>query len=276
MTNELTAEQVSQYQKNGFVIIEDFLDAIDLQKWRTALDEAIEKRNGNKMPDRKEVFGKGDDADKSYFENVFDQLINLWQDNVKMRDIMLDERIGKMAAQLAGVDGIRIWHDQALIKKPWANPTSFHLDTPYWSFSDRKALSIWVALDDATYENGCLFFIPGSHQTTRLEIAGIGKNMGSIFSLYPEFLKTKSAPALMKAGSCSFHNGLTIHGAHANMTPGFRRAMTCAYMPDGNTFNGTQNILSDAQISKLKVGDLLNDEEQNPLIYSKRSVLETV
>lgn len=276
MKNELTAEQVSQYQKNGFVVIEDFLDANDLQQWRTALDEAIEKRNGNKMPDRKEVFGKGDDADKSYFENVFDQLINLWQDNVKMRDIMLDERIGKMAAQLAGVDGIRIWHDQALVKKPWANPTSFHLDTPYWSFSDRKALSIWVALDDATYENGCLFFIPGSHQTTRLEIAGIGKNMGSIFSLYPEFLQTKSAPALMKAGSCSFHNGLTIHGAHANMTPGFRRAMTCAYMPDGNTFNGTQNILSDAQISKLKVGDLLNDEEQNPLIYSKRSVLETM
>ena len=48
-----------------------------------------------------------------------------------MREIMLDGRIGKMAAQLAGVDGIRIWHDQALVKKPWANPTSFHLDTPY-------------------------------------------------------------------------------------------------------------------------------------------------
>lgn len=276
MKYELTAEQINHYQNNGFVVIEDFLDTQELQQWRTALDEAMAKRNGNKMPDRKEVFGKGDDADKAYFENVFDQLINLWQDNDKMRKIMLDERIGKMAADLAGVNGIRIWHDQALIKKPWANPTSFHLDTPYWSFSDRRALSIWVALDDATYENGCLFFIPGSHHTTRLEIAGIGKNMGSIFSVYPEFVKTQSVPALMKAGSCSFHNGLTIHGAHANMTPGFRRAMTCAYMPDGNTYNGTQNILSDAQISKLKIGDLLNDDEQNPLIYSKHPVLEAV
>ncbi|HZH37804.1 MAG TPA: phytanoyl-CoA dioxygenase family protein, partial [Flavisolibacter sp.] len=63
--------------------------------------------------------------------------------------------------------------------------------------------------------------------------------------------------------------GLTIHGAHANMTPGYRRAMTCAYMPDGNTFNGTQNILSDEQVSELKIGDLLNDEAQTPLIYSK-------
>jgi len=273
MKHELTQKEIDQYRTDGFIIIEDFLSQEELEHWREALNEAVEKRNGNKMPDRKEVFGKGDDADKSYFEAVFDQLINLWQDNDKMRDIMLDERIGKMAAQLAGVEGIRIWHDQALIKKPWANPTSFHLDTPYWSFSDRKALSIWVALDDVTYENGCLFFIPGSHQSTKLELSGIGKNMGSIFNAYPEFKKTKSAPALMKAGSCSFHNGLTIHGAHANMTPGFRRAMTCAYMPDGNTYNGTQNILSDAQVATLKIGDPLNDDSQNPLIYSKKSEL---
>ena len=36
---------------------------------------------------------------------------------------MIDDRLGKMAADLAGVDGIRIWHDQALIKPPWGNPT---------------------------------------------------------------------------------------------------------------------------------------------------------
>ncbi len=269
MKNELSPEQVSKYQNDGFVVIEDFLSADELAFWRSALEEAIAKRGGNKMPDRKEVYGKGDDADKSYYDNVFAQLINLWQDNDKMREIMLDERLGKMAAQLADVEGIRIWHDQALVKKPWANPTSFHLDTPYWSFSDRRALSIWVALDDVTYENGCLFFIPGSHKTTRLEIAGIGKNMGSIFNVYPEFHATKSAPALMKAGSCSFHNGLTIHGAHANMTPGYRRAMTCAYMPDGNTYNGMQNILNDEQIATLKIGDALNDDHQNPLLYSR-------
>jgi ectoine hydroxylase-related dioxygenase (phytanoyl-CoA dioxygenase family) len=74
----------------------------------------------------------------------------------------------------------------------------------------------------------------------------------------------------MKAGSCSFHNGLTIHGAHANMTPGYRRAMTCAYMPAGSTFNGIQNILSDAEFNRLKIGDLLNNDALNPLIYSQK------
>ncbi|MEP7107850.1 MAG: phytanoyl-CoA dioxygenase family protein [Ferruginibacter sp.] len=269
MKNELSQEQVEKYKSDGFLVIEDFLLKEELDAWRIALDEALVKRKGNKMPDRAEVYGKGDDTDKEYYDNVFDQLINLWQDNDKMRAIILDERLGKMAATLAGVDGIRIWHDQALIKKPWANPTSWHLDTPYWSFTDRRALSIWVALDDATLENGCLFFIPGSHRKTSFENPGISKNMGAIFDFYPEFKHTKPATAMMRAGSCSFHNGLTIHGAHANMTPGFRRAMTCAYMPDGNVYNGTQNILNDAQAERLKIGDLLNDNTQNPLLYSR-------
>ena len=267
MKSDLTLNQKEQYKRDGFLIIEDFLSPEELDFWRKALDEAVEKRAGKKMPDRKEVYGKGDDADKSYYDNVFAQLINLWKDNDKIRQIMLDERLGKMAAELADVDGIRIWHDQALIKKPWANPTSWHLDTPYWSFSDKRALSIWVALDDATYENGCLFFIPGSYLETTFENPGIGKNMGVIFTMYPEFSKSRSVPALMKAGSCSFHNGLTIHGAHANMTSGQRRAMTCAYMPDGNVYNGIPNILSEEQLKNIKIGDVLNDEEINPLIY---------
>ena len=182
---------------------------------------------------------------------------------------MLDEKLGEIVAKLAGWDGTRIWHDQALVKRPWANPTSWHLDTPFWSFSDRRAMSIWVALDDATYQNGCLYFIPGSYHETTLENPGIGKNMDAIFDFYPQFKNASSVAVPMKAGSCSFHNGLTIHGAGTNMTNGFRRAMTCAYMPDGATFNGIKNILSDEQFAKLKIGDLLNDDAQTPLIYKK-------
>jgi len=55
--------------------------------------------------------------------------------------------------------------------------------------------------------------------------------MDAVFDFYPQFIQAKSVAVPMKAGSCSFHNGLTIHGAGANMTNGFRRAMTCAYMP---------------------------------------------
>ncbi len=56
-------------------------------------------------------------------------------------------------------------------------------------------------------------------------------------------------------------------GLQMNIPLGFRRAMTCAYMPEGSVFNGEQNILSDEQVSRLKVGDPLNDNQQNPLIF---------
>ena len=271
MKNQLDLAQIEFYRTNGFVVIEDFLNAAELEIWRETVTSSIKERNGQKMPGKSVLVGEDDgiNADQDYYSKVFEQVLNLWQTNSQIETIMKDERIGKMAAELAEVDGIRIWHDQALIKRPWANPTSWHLDTPFWSFFDKKAISIWVALDDATLENGCLFFIPGSHKKTTFKNPGIGKNMDSVFDFYPEFKQFNSISAPMKAGSCSFHCGQTIHGAHANMTPGSRRAMACAYMPDGNVFNGQANILPPSYMQKIKVGDLLNNENQNPLIYKR-------
>lgn len=278
MRTDLTPQQIQSYRDNGFVLIENFLSDAELNHWRTTVDEAVRARNNVKLPGGTVKIGENDGINKEadYFGNVFDQLVNLWQTHAGVKEIMLNEQLGQLAATLAGVDGIRIWHDQALIKRPWANPTAWHLDTPFWSFSHREALSIWVALDDATVENGCLYFIPGSHKKTTYQNPGITKNMNEVFKFYPEFAQTKPFVAAMKAGSASFHNGLCIHGAGANMTPGFRRAMTCAYMPQGATFNGIQNILTDEQVAKLKAGDELKDDNQNPLLYSKQTHIFSV
>ena len=269
MKHHLTKEQIESYRSSGFIVIENLLSEEELEHWRKTVTIAVKERAGIKIPGKEIKIGEADgiNEDADYFGKVFDQLLNLWQTDEGVKKLMLDERLGNMAAQLAGVDGIRIWHDQALIKRPWANPTSWHLDTPFWSFSDRNAISIWVALDNATLENGCLFFIPGSHKQTNFDKITIGRNMDGIFDVYPQLKNTMPIAAPMKAGSCSFHNGLTVHGANANMTSGFRRAMTCAYMPDGNVYNGEPNILPDAYVEKLKIGDSINNDELNPLIY---------
>jgi len=273
MKHQLTTEQIESYRSSGFLVIENFLSGDELEHWQKTVTTAVKERGGIKIPGKEIKVGEADgiNEDADYFGKVFDQLINLWQTDKGVKEIMLDERLGKMAAQLAGVDGIRIWHDQALIKRPWANPTAWHLDTPFWSFSDRNAISIWVALDNATLENGCLFFIPGSHKQTSFDKITIGRNMDGIFDVYPQLKNSMPIAAPMKAGSCSFHNGLTVHGANANMTSGFRRAMTCAYMPDGNVFNGEPNILPDKYVEKLQIGDPLNNDELNPLIYHARA-----
>ena len=89
----------------------------------------------------------------------------------------------------------------------------------------------------------------------------------ALFKEYPEWAETEPMIAEMKVGDCGFHNGLTAHGAGPNMTPYPRRAMTCAYMPAGSTFNGRKNILPKSCVDTLSVGDLLNDDEQNPVVW---------
>ncbi len=264
MNTHLTQKQIDSYQENGFIVIHDFLTPEELEEWREAVDEAVRKRGKQRILSQEEK-----DRAETYYDYVFVQRVNLWQDNERVRRLILDPGLGKMAADLARVDGMRIWHDQALIKQPWANPTGWHLDNPYWSYSSRDTLSIWVALDDATLQNGCLYFLPGSHKTATFDNVGIGENISDIFRIYPQWKEIMAAPAEMKAGSCSFHNGLIAHGAGANMTPGWRRAMTCGFMPDGSAFNGKQNILSDEQFASYTIGDVLDDDIQNPLLYHR-------
>lgn len=263
MKTHLSREQIHTYRERGFLIIEDFLNSKELQLWQKYVKEAVANRDGFKLPKRK--WKSGD----SHYDHVFVQCFNLWQDHEGVRTLMFDTRLGKLATELAGVDGVRIWHDQALIKEPWANPTAWHTDSPYWSFSSPEAISIWVALDDMTPENGCLYFIPGTHKTRGEKSIGTEANMGDLFTLYPDWGSQDAEPAIMKAGSCCFHNAHVAHAAGPNMTPKRRRAMTCNYMPVGSTFNGNPGILSEEELAKREVGEVFDDNDLHPLVYQK-------
>ncbi|MDE0312929.1 MAG: phytanoyl-CoA dioxygenase family protein, partial [Caldilineaceae bacterium] len=131
MNTDLTQDQIDSYQQNGFVVLHDFLTPEELETWRQAVDAAVRRRGKQRMFNQ-EV---DEDREESYYDYVFVQRVNLWQDSLDVRRLILDPRLGKMASDLAGVEGVRIWHDQALIKQPWANPTGWHLDNPYWSYS---------------------------------------------------------------------------------------------------------------------------------------------
>ena len=110
MKTDLTQDQVDSYSENGYLTIDGFLSPDELDHWRTAVDSAVASRNGKKMPGKNIAVG-GDDGineDTAYFNNVFDQLLNLWQTNDEVKDIMLDPRIGKMVATLARVEGVSV------------------------------------------------------------------------------------------------------------------------------------------------------------------------
>ena len=76
-------------------------------------------------------------------------------------------------------------------------------------------------------------------------------------------------PGPCPAGSIVWHNGLVAHAAGPNMTIRHRRAMTCAFMPDGSIFNGKKNILPDDYFESLTIGETLDNDDWNALVWHK-------
>ena len=271
MKTHPTPEQISAYQQDGFVHLPGFLSPEDVAELKEAVITTVADMG------KKKVAGGGVEmeAGDSYYDKVFTQRLNLWRLNETAKKFMLNPALGRMLCQLAGVEGFRVWHDQALIKEPYGNPTAWHLDNPYWSFYSRDSISVWIALEDATPQNGCMYFVPGTHKLATFENSAIGKNLGDLFKIYPKMAEIDPVCVPMKAGDYSFHNGLTAHGAGANMTRGRRIAMTCAYMPVGSTFNGQQNILPDAYFKSLQKGDVLANDDWNPIVFSNTTTLSS-
>jgi hypothetical protein len=263
--NDLSTDEVERYRRDGFLKYPDFLSQAEVGELKVAMLRAVSNLGRRKVAGDGADFEEGDD----FYDRVFTQRLNLWRIDNVVRSYVTRPELGRMLCELEGLEGIRVWHDQGLIKEPFANPTAFHLDVPYWSFFSRHAISIWIALEDATPSNGCLCFVPGSHRITSGENAKIGESFGDLMRIYPALQHIDPVMVPMKAGDCSFHNALTAHAAGPNMTRGRRIAMSCAYMPQGSTFNGRQNILSEQYAASLSVGDVLDDEAQNPLVYQK-------
>jgi phytanoyl-CoA hydroxylase len=266
MNTTLTPEQIAYYQTNGFVAHRQLLAPAEVAALKQAVLSSVEELNL-----RRKKVADGDlaiDGADDYYGKVFTQRLNLWRINPTVKQFMLHPELGRMLCRLEGVSGYRVWHDQTLIKEPFGNPTSWHLDNPYWSFFSPHAISVWIALEDATLENGCMWFVPGSHRHATYNNVGIGSNMADLFKIYPKMAGIDPVAVPMKAGDCSFHNGLVAHGAGANMTRGRRIAMTCAYMPVGSTFNGQRNVLPQAYFETLKQGDVLANDDWNPIVYS--------
>lgn len=90
-------------------------------------------------------------------------------------------------------------------------------------FAPQEHVSCWLALDDATVENGCMTVIPGSHQW-----GPIARQYQGTFLSNP--LLAKPVPVEIKAGHCMFHHGLNFHRTGANNTPNRRRGLALHYI----------------------------------------------
>jgi ectoine hydroxylase-related dioxygenase (phytanoyl-CoA dioxygenase family) len=254
-THLVDEEQVRFYERNGYIQLHDILSHAELEQVRTAVDDALAMRL-----DARHDMGLVAAHDSA----VFVQKINLWQVHPGVRHYVFNPMLAEIARRLMRARRVRLWHDHVLVKMPGDSKASeWHQDLPFWPMVESVALSCWMALDDVTEANGCLAFVPGSHRLGRLDpLWGKLKDPRDLVTVVPGAttagIELKGVFQPMRAGSCTFHNGLTLHYAGPNTTDRPRRAMGVGYMADGTRFNGADHVVT--RDLSLQVGAVLAGE----------------
>jgi ectoine hydroxylase-related dioxygenase (phytanoyl-CoA dioxygenase family) len=151
-----------------------------------------------------------------------------------LRDNVYERRAASVAAHLWGSDMV-LDYDQLVAKRPRKRDAVFHWhqDLGYWPVTpDTRTASFWLAIDDATIANGCMRFVSGSHQETKLRphrpMKGDRDKSHTLVAEVDEKCD-RIVPAEIRRGDATVHHERTIHGSGGNTTEGWRRAYIVAF-----------------------------------------------
>ncbi|MEM7045981.1 MAG: phytanoyl-CoA dioxygenase family protein [Pseudomonadota bacterium] len=151
-----------------------------------------------------------------------------------------DETILDMVAQLIGED-ICLWN-MSFFAKPALNgkKTPYHQDGEYWPIRPLATCTVWIAVDAATVENGCLRYIPGSHKANRLMVHEVRDDPNYTLNrelLDTEYDESRAEDLILPAGGMAFHDVYIAHGSDENRSPHPRRGMTLRLMPTTSVYD---------------------------------------
>ena len=213
----LTKDQIASYHHDGFVI-PDF-----------------------KMPenDLLDIENKHFDLIKEYPEYINYCPAILLKDETFLKYCM-NAQILKFVEQLIG-NHFALWNSSFFAKPAYNGfETPWHQDGQYWPISPLATCTVWLAIDDANEENGCLRFIKGSHKDKKLKQHS--RNNKTNLTLHQELSKeeldeSKKVSLILKRGQISLHDVYMVHGSKENKSPKSRRAMTMRFMPLTSKFN---------------------------------------
>ena len=254
--------QVADYRANGHVLVEGVCPKETVALYRESISAAVERLNAESRPmESRDTYGK-----------AFLQTMNLWVDDEAVKEFVFARRFAKIAADLMGVDAVRLYHDQALFKEPGGGHTPWHQDQYYWPLSTPHAITMWMPLVDITVDMGIMSFASGSQGEGYLAALGISDESEEHFRAFvDERGYAISEPKDMRAGDATFHDGRVLHNAPGNNTGVMREVMTIIYFADGTRVcepnnPGRENDLR-AWLPGCTPGDLAASPI-NPVLYT--------
>jgi len=263
----LARDTVEAFQRDGHVCVRGLASAEEVAAYRPLIDAATMAHRYDKRPlEERDTYGK-----------AFVQSPNLWRRDSPVAGFTLARRFARVAAELMGVDGVRLYHDQALYKEPGGGFTPWHQDQTYWPLDTTHTITLWMPLLDIPPEVGSMRFASGSHAFGNLGFEGIGDDSQRYYDgLIAQRGFAVNTHGALRAGDATFHAGWTIHGAAGNPSITMRSVMTIIYFADGvRVAQPTEFQRGDHKywLADLPPGELARGPK-NPLVWS-RSKSET-
>ncbi|HEY2674848.1 MAG TPA: phytanoyl-CoA dioxygenase family protein [Rugosimonospora sp.] len=217
---ELPAGAASRLAEQGYVRLPRVLSPATVAHYEPTITAQVIERNTMHLPMEQ----------RDTYSRAFLQVTNLWRHNDLARELVFSPRLARIAATLLGVDGVRLYHDQALYKEPGGGITPWHADQYYWPFASDRTLTVWLPLQDTPVELGSLEFARASHRFASGRDLPIGDDSERRLQRELAGRGFETDTAGYALGDASYHLGWTFHRAGPNRSTIPRRVMTVIYV----------------------------------------------
>jgi len=260
---ELSEEQIGSFRERGFIKLKDVLSPEVIAHFGAEFTRLVHASNKQTLPME----------ERNTYQKAFIQIGNLWQMSNLVKTFVCGKRLPRIASELLGTRGVRMYHDQALYKEGGGGFTPWHADEYYWPLATEKCCTVWIPLQETPLEMGPLAFAEGSHRFTFGRDLKISDESEAQIQ---KALADADHPYVQEPFDLcevSFHYGWTFHRAEGNETDQPREVMTIIYMDVDMRLKEpeNENQVNDREgcCPGVEVGEII-DSVENPVLYEMR------
>ena len=257
----LAQEHIDFYQKNRFIKLKSVLNPETVAFFNAVISQQVNEMNQEQTALE----------DRTTYGKAFLQLFNLWVENAVVKELIFSKRIAKIAADLMEVNGVRLYHDQALFKEGGGGITPWHADQYYWPLQTDKTVTAWIPLQATPLEMGPLEFSAGSQVIVEGRELEIGDESETVIQNKLRVTDFKHVIEPFDVGEISFHSGWVFHRAGANVTEEMRKVMTIIYMDKDMLLKNPENKNQihdwNTWCPGAAIGEIINSPI-NPILYT--------
>lgn len=240
---KISDKQIKFFNENGYLSNVKLLEEWQVDALNEQLGEIIDPAYPGSTLFYE--YHSNESADPS---RVLFHALGAWRVTDKFHDVLWNPAFLMAASQLLGNKPVRFWHDQLFCKPAHhGGVVAWHQDYAYWTRTvPIQHLTCWTGLDDASTENGCLYYVPKSHRWGLLEKPELAGDMEGLMDyLTPEQKEQfKPVPIEMKKGYGTFHHPLMVHGSYENKSDRSRRAFVLNVFADGTVSKTGEQLLA--------------------------------